>query len=98
MKQKLESVINKGKILALASIAALTINCKPLLNQPVNYDAEPEVLGYVVTDQLFAPNCDISSILPCGIEWSGSDGYGEMSSGVGTWCPSGESCINGICR
>jgi hypothetical protein len=30
MKQKLESIINKGKIFALASLAFLTVNCQPL--------------------------------------------------------------------
>ena len=88
MKQKLESIISKGKIIALVGLTFLASNC-----QFSKQDVEPEVLGYVVTNQLFAPNCDISSILPCGIKWSGSDGYGRTCSGVGTWCPEGEYCI-----
>ena len=44
MKQKLESVINKGKTLALASLAFLAVNCQPL------HQVEPEVLHQVESE------------------------------------------------
>ena len=97
MEQRLESIINKGKIFALASIAALTINCQPLLNQPVKYDAEPEVLGYAVEQSGPCIPLHDSSIIPYGIKWSGSNDCGETASGVGTWCPEGEVYYEGNC-
>ncbi len=75
MKQKLKSVINKGKIFALASIAALAINCQPLLNQPVKYDAESKVERLVEQSDGFYGYITLSDGLSTGGTSPSSAGY-----------------------
>ncbi len=78
MKQKLESVINKGKILALASLAFLTVNCQPLgYTEP---KVEDGVKLAVEQSGPYIPNHN-SSVIPHSTEWSGE----RTAFGVRTW-------------
>ena len=89
MKQKLESVIKKVKILALASLTSLAINCQ---YQNIGTGVEVSPIEEEKTYNSHISDCDCSSIFPCGVRWRSSDGYGGTCSGIGTWCPPGEFC------
>jgi hypothetical protein len=90
MKQKLESIIIKGKMLALASLAFLTVNCQPLgYTEP---KIEEDVKLAVEQSGPYIPNNN-NPVIPHSIEWNGE----RTAVGVGKWCPEGEVYYEGNC-